>query len=300
MVRACNRIEYKKGEKLGDSGITYIEEKDPVRPGSNGDLVRRALFLCHCGKEYVCSIGNVKRNASKSCGCSRKNSPLKIKYKSGDIINGLALIKETKSNNGIRNAIFKCTCGTLFETRICYVRSRNTRSCGCLHDKTMHENRHKHGCRYHPKYNTWRNVKSRCYNKKDSNYKYYGGRGISMSDEFKINAGVFIRYIESLKNYGKAGYSIDRINNDGNYERGNLRWATSSTQVSNQNIKCTNTTGFTGVHPSGSTWYVSIGLNGEYHFIHGDFHTPEAAAIARDEYIIENNLPHRLSGLNLE
>jgi hypothetical protein len=85
--------------------------------------------------------------------------------------------------------------------------------------------------RHSTEYGTWFNMKTRCLNKKTKKYKDYGGRGIRICE----------RWLNSFKNFFadmgcKPGpeYSIDRINNDGNYEPGNCRWATSKEQRNNQ------------------------------------------------------------------
>lgn len=80
-------------------------------------------------------------------------------------------------------------------------------------------------------YAAWNGMKTRCYNKNRHSFHYYGGRGIVVSDEFKNSFETFLNYI------GKApspNHSIDRINNDGNYERGNIRWATKKEQMNNK------------------------------------------------------------------
>lgn len=77
----------------------------------------------------------------------------------------------------------------------------------------------------------WRNLRQRCYNPDHPNYNVYGGRGIRVSDEFQ-NATVFIDYMRSLPN-ASVNLTIDRIDTNGNYERGNLRWATRKQQGRN-------------------------------------------------------------------
>lgn len=70
------RIEYKKGDVLGKSGITFLEEIEPdtrLKNKKDTKLInfRKALFLCHCGKPFECRIDRIKSNYTKSCGCLR-------------------------------------------------------------------------------------------------------------------------------------------------------------------------------------------------------------------------------------
>ena len=83
-------------------------------------------------------------------------------------------------------------------------------------------------------YRMWADIKKRCYNKNCDYYNRWGGRGITVYEPWIINYPAFKEWI--LKNLGERpkNYSIDRINNNGNYEPGNLRWATSSDQNSNK------------------------------------------------------------------
>lgn len=105
-----------------------------------------------------------------------------------------------------------------------------------------------HGLRFHPLYKKWINLKNRCYNKNNKDYKYYGGRGISFSYEFKNDAKSFIEYISGLTNAAREGYSLDRIDNDGDYTRGNIKWSTISEQTLNRRKFKNNTSGHTGIY----------------------------------------------------
>lgn len=89
-----------------------------------------------------------------------------------------------------------------------------------------------HGLSHHPLYKVWNGIKQRCKNPKCAGFKDYGGRGISYSPEWD-NFEVF--FVDVVKGYRK-GLQLDRINNDGNYEPRNVRWATIEQQSRNKRV----------------------------------------------------------------
>jgi hypothetical protein len=89
---------------------------------------------------------------------------------------------------------------------------------------------YKHGLAdNHPQYSAWLNMRRRCSNPDHPHYKYYGGRGIRVCKEWEC----FATYLNDVGERPK-GMSLDRIDNNGNYEPGNVRWATKSTQSQNR------------------------------------------------------------------
>lgn len=77
-------------------------------------------------------------------------------------------------------------------------------------------------------------MKSRCYNAHNKSYRNYGGRGIEICEEWKKDFEAFRDYVKVLPHYGEEERTLDRINNDGNYEPGNVRWATKVEQSNNR------------------------------------------------------------------
>lgn len=121
----------------------------------------------------------------------------------------------------------KCSCGKEKDVYGGSLRCGRSRSCGHFRIK----GNPKHGKRYTKLYMVWDSMRSRCNTPTNKSYHYYGGRGISVCkewDDFK-NFETW-----ALKNGYKEGLSIDRINNDGNYEPPNCRWTTAHEQRINQ------------------------------------------------------------------
>ena len=83
-------------------------------------------------------------------------------------------------------------------------------------------------------YRIWCAMKGRCYRKTDHAYHNYGGRGIEVCKHWRESFQAFYDYVSKLQHYGEKGYSLDRINNDGNYDPGNVRWTDKKTQGYNR------------------------------------------------------------------
>lgn len=213
----------------------------------------------------------------------------RAEYKKGDLINGCVYLNDIPGKSSNRKAEFKCPfCENTFKTAISHVIGGHTRSCGCLRVKKTRERSVTHGQSNLPLYYTWKNIIARCYKKTNPKYYAYGARGITICDEWREDPSRFIEYISALPDYKKDGYSLDRIDNDGNYERGNLRWTTSSRQMANRR-KVKNESGFTGVRKMKGNWQVRINVDKEP--IHlGTFEKIEDAVKVRNDYIVSNNL----------
>ena len=184
--------------------------------------------------------------------------------------------------------LFECQyCKKEFEARTTHIKSGNTKSCGCLKGDA-------HGLTSHKFYNTWKHMVDRCTNPKIKDYKDYGARGITVCEEW-LDIAVFVAWAERTHPNIK-GISLDRINNDKGYSPENCRWADKTTQNINQRKRKDNTSGYVGIcwNNKNNNWIASITVKSKQRNI-GSFHTKEEAVLARDNYIIENKLPHKLS-----
>jgi hypothetical protein len=140
-------------------------------------------------------------------------------------------------------------------------------------------------------YQLWKRCRARCRSNFHQSKDYYEKDiKFNFSDDYLE----FKEYVEALPNFGKEGYSLDRIDNDGNYEFGNLRWTTRTIQNVNQGLKHNNKTGYKDIHVrKNGNYRAKVVYNGRRLF-DKTFKTLEEAVEARKEFITLNNLPHLL------
>jgi len=123
----------------------------------------------------------------------------------------------------------QCDCGNTTVAVASQVKSAKTKSCGCLKVQRRAQGNPKHGGRYHPLYATWCNMKARCDNSNSTSYKNYGARGVKYCEEWAD----FSKFLADVGEKPFPEASLDRVDNNGHYEPGNVRWADRSTQRRN-------------------------------------------------------------------
>ena len=187
-----------------------------------------------------------------------------------------------------RYGLYECAyCGGEFEAGVAKVKRGYTKSCGCLRGDA-------HGLTYNKFYKTWNNMIQRCTSPNHRKYKDYGARGIIVCEEW-LDVANFVAWAEST-HPNITGVSLDRIDNDKGYSPENCRWADASTQAINQRISKRNKSGYIGVSwcKVRGMWTIRIKTGVRYECL-GNFDDLMEAVIFRDQYIIENKLPHKLN-----
>lgn len=145
----------------------------------------------------------------------------------------LIVLQRIKSSNKQATWLCQCECGKSVTVLSWNLRSGHTTSCGCKHNENLKNGlRSSHGLINHRLYSIWENMKSRCYNPNANNYKYYGGKGITMCDAWKNHFIAFYNW--AIANGYKDGLSIDRKDNSKGYFPSNCRWATAIEQNNNR------------------------------------------------------------------
>jgi AP2 domain len=204
-----------------------------------------------------------------------------LEIKPGHHFGRLTVIRELRipdSEGRLRRWFnLKCDCGKICEVRLSHLTKKQpTESCGCLQRETLGNLRRTHGMSNTPTYKVWSGMVKRCENPNDKNYPNYGGRGITVCS--------FETFLAAVGERPSANHEIDRIDNNGNYEPGNMRWIDDrGAQMRNRRKQKGAASRYRGVdwHKATKAWRARITIDGKLHEL-GLFDSEEKAARAYD------------------
>ena len=227
------RITIETGEVYGC--WTALEDHRP-RTGRN------VLCRCACGAEKPVPAFRLVSGTSRSCGCpigKAADQAAKLAAAEADPYvragQRFGLLVALEDGPFAKTVIaYRCDCGNVKRDAAGTLR-RLLKSCGHTRSATLSASKTVHGLSKHPLFGTWYNMLSRCYNPTVPSYPRYGGRGVRVHESWRATPTGFIAWIEANLGPRPVGMTLDRWpDNDGNYEPGNLRWATCAQQTANR------------------------------------------------------------------
>lgn len=192
-------------------------------------------FKCDCGNFVEYPIHKVRRkDPVKSCGCLNAKGKPKVDI-TGNKFNKLTVIKYSRTVGRRRTMwLCKCDCGQMVEVEGSHLKNGHTKSCGCLNREFIADLNFKNGLSGTKIYYVWYNMRNRCNRKDGREYSLYGGRGISVCDEWLGENG-FVNFSNwAMTNGYSDNLSLDRIDNNKGYCPENCRWTDRYIQANNK------------------------------------------------------------------
>lgn len=206
------------GDKFGE--WTVLEYHPLIKPGKHWKC------LCSCGTEKIIPGTTLRAGRSLMCAtCSyaKQHDPRK---EIGKRYGKWTVVKFAGKHRGLHKFTMRCDCGNIRDHILTEVRSGSSKQCRRCHNRNISK---KHGMHTTSTYKIWQAMKQRCDNKKCKTYDRYGGRGIKYDESWS-------KFENFMADMGirPEGLTLDRIDNNGNYQKSNCRWVTHKENCNNR------------------------------------------------------------------
>lgn len=190
---------------------------------------------CDCGKETVTSADNLRSGHTMSCGCNWHE----LKYPREDLVGrryGMLVVQSfagRKKGYGYALWYCQCDCGGRSIAHGDSLKAGTSKSCGCGIRRGLAKANTKHGRAKSPLYRVWAGMCTRCYNKKEKAYRFYGARGVTVCSRWRGRGG-FEKFLADMGERPSDQHQIERKRNSRGYEPSNCIWATRAAQTVNK------------------------------------------------------------------
>jgi hypothetical protein len=221
------QVKYK--DRVGQRFSKLLIKSLVIRVRSNGKEETLGVCQCDCGVEKNILMSSIIRGSTNSCG-------LCVSEYIGTVFGKLKIISVfRKDKTTFANCV--CECGVEKAIRLAAIKRGHTKSCGCynvgllkIRGISSGTHRQSSGVNRTSVYTIWRGMIQRCYDRRSPQFPDYGGRGITICDEWRHSFETFF----SDMGHRPENLSIDRIDNDKGYSKDNCQWSTVKEQARNR------------------------------------------------------------------
>lgn len=228
----------------------------------------------HCGEHF----DKVRQDCLERKKCCNKKDRAQL-LEIGVRFNMLTNIGESHRDNGVYHN-WLCDCGNIKAIPAHHVKNGNTKSCGCYRESIIGHEFGNHGMANTKEFEVWTSIKNRTKHPHKSTRQWYYDKGIKVSEDWSKSFENFYRDMGGCP----EGFTIDRIDPDGDYCKENCRWASLKVQAMNKGLSRNNTSGVKGVSydKKNGKWVAKLNAKGRKPYL-GSYNSFEEAVEVRSK-----------------